>query len=78
MSETGDGTSSDLTAECARALKGDLRAALTAFASGQGGIDAVLNELERVAQYVTGKHNVQLGSAERRMRRFVKDMHRDD
>ena len=72
MAETlGDGTSSGLTAECARALKRDLRAALTAFASGQGGIQAVLNEIERVAQYVAGKHNVQLGSAEKRMRRFV-------
>ena len=73
MDETRDDRPSNrLTAACARALKNDLRAALTAYASGQGRIEAVLNEIERVTQYVTGKHNIQLGSAERPMRQFVR------
>ena len=70
-------TSSDevekwLTPVCARMLRRDLKAALTVYANGQGRIEGLLHEIERVAKYVTGNPDVSLGGAERRMHRFVK------
>ena len=68
-----DGREGGLTPACARTLRNDLRASLTAYASGRGSIEGVLHEIERVVKYVSGDADMPLGreKAQRRMRRFV-------
>ena len=67
-----DGAVTGLTPACARELRQDLKAALTAYASRKGDIGAILNEIERVGQYVSGNPDTALGMAEKSMRRLVK------
>lgn len=68
-----DGRDAGLTPACARTLRNDLRASLTAYASGRGSIEGVLHEIERVVKYVCSDTDMPLGRAKARcrMRRFV-------
>ena len=56
----------------ARELRRDLKDALTAFASGRGSVESLLHQIERIARYVTGKPDVALGRARKRMKRLVR------
>ena len=60
-----------LSADEARDLRGKLKGALTAVASGRGSIEALLHEIERIAKYATRKPDVSLGRARKPMRRLV-------
>ncbi len=76
--EACDGTEKDVTdrraisADAARALRGDLKGALTGFANGRGSVEALLHEIERIAKYVTGCPDIALGPATEAMRRLVR------
>ena len=76
--EACDGTEKDVTdrraisADAARALRGDLKGALTGFANGRGSVEALLHEIERIAKYVTGCPDIALGPAREAMRRLVR------
>lgn len=56
--------SSLLTPDAARALRADLKAALTEVVSGRHSVPVLLHQIERVAKYATGKPNVALGRPE--------------
>ena len=61
-----------LSVEAARGLRADLKGALTGFANGRGSVEAVLHEIERIAQYVSGKPHVTLRQATKPMKRLVR------
>ena len=61
-----------LPAEAARALRSDLKGAVTGFANGRGSVEALLHQIERIAKYVSGKPNGSLGRARKAMRRLVR------
>ena len=60
-----------LSPDAARALRGNVKAALTRVASGRGEIGPLLHEVERVARYVSGKHKIALGEAAGAIRTLV-------
>ena len=51
-----------LTPPAARALRADLKEALTEVASGRAGVSSLLHQIERVAKYQTGNHRAALGN----------------
>ena len=61
-----------LSPHAARGLRGDLKAALTRFASRQAPIEALLHEVERIAKYVSGDPKKPLGKAGKAMGTLVK------
>ena len=63
---------SELDPNAARGLRHDLKGALTAFTSGRGSVESLLHQVERIARYVTGKPQMALGSARKRMKRLVR------
>ena len=63
---------SELDPDAACELRRDLKGALTAFASGRGSVESLLHQIERIARYVTGKPDVALGRARKRMKRLVR------
>ena len=50
-----------LTPPAARALRADLKGALTEVASGRAGVASLLHQIERVAKYAAGRHDAALG-----------------
>ena len=52
-----------LSPGAAREIRADLKAALSEFNGGQGGIEPLLHQVERVAKYVSGDHKRPLGKA---------------
>ena len=60
-----------ISADAARALRGDLKGALTGFANGRGSVEALLHEIERIAKYVSGCPNIALGPAKEAMTGLV-------
>ena len=60
-----------ISADAARALRGDLKGALTGFANGRGSVEALLHEVERIAKYVTGNPQIALGWATEAMTSLV-------
>ena len=61
-----------LSKDAARRLRSDLKAALTGFANGQGSVDDVLQEIERIAKYASGKPDIAVGRAGKAMKRLVR------
>ena len=61
-----------LKPEAARGLRRDLKAALTDFAAGKGGLLQMLNQLERVVKYVCNNPNITLGNASGSMTKFIR------
>ena len=61
-----------ISADAARALRGDLKGALTGFVNGRGSVEAVLHEVERIAKYVTGDPDVVLNAAAEAMTSLVR------
>ena len=60
-----------MTADAARTLRGDLKAAVTEVASGRAGVASLLHQVERVVRYASGRHRANLGNAADDMRTFV-------
>ena len=60
-----------LTPDAARALRADVKAALTKVASGREGVASLLHQIERVARYASGKAQVSLRNASGDMRTLV-------
>ena len=61
-----------ISSDAARALRGDLKAALTGFANGRGSLEALLHEIERIAKYVSGNPDIALGPAKEAMTGLVR------
>ena len=60
-----------ISTDAARALRGDLKGALTGFANGRGSVEALLHEIERIAKYVTGCPDIALHRATEAMTSLV-------
>ena len=60
-----------LDPEAAQGLRRELKAALTDFATGNGGTFQLLNQIERVVKYVCNDPNITLERAKCCMRKFI-------
>ena len=60
-----------LSTQAARQLRGDLKGALTGFASGRGSVEALLHQIERIAKYVSANPSINLGQAKGAMTQLV-------
>ena len=60
-----------LDPEAAQGLRRDLKAALTDFATGNGGTFQLLNQIERVVKYVCNDPKITLEKAKCCMRKFI-------